>query len=425
MSKVVLESLGCKLNQAEMEHLARLLIGRGHTVAASAEEADVYVLNTCTVTHVADRKSRQVLRSTRRANPRALVIATGCYARRAPEELRRLGIVDAVLGDNEADRLVAAIESNGHPWSTEVAGDRTSNWGRTRSLVKIQEGCSDFCSFCVVPYTRGIGRSRPLNEILGDVKDRVAGGHKEVVLTGTKLGDYRSNGHSSSGLPELIQLILGETKVERLRLSSLQPQDLTPEMIRLWHDDRLCPHLHMPLQSGSETILRRMNRPYSVSEYHEAVRRVRDAVSDLAITTDMLVGFPGEGDDEFEESYLFCQGIGFSGIHVFSYSKRPGTAAAAMADQVDERAKKHRSGRMMALARRSARQFRTRFIGRTMTVLWEDKSGESLWSGRTDNYLRVFARSEDDLAGRMQAARMLAEHSDGLMGEIVQGGYYG
>ena len=425
MSKVALESLGCKLNQAEMEHLARLLIGRGHMVVASAEEADAYVLNTCTVTHIADRKSRQALRSARRANPRALVIATGCYARRAPEELKRLGVVDTVQGDNEGDRLVSAIEGNGRAQSTEAAGDGMSHWGRTRSLVKIQEGCSDFCSFCVVPYTRGIGRSRPLNEIVGDVKDRVAGGHKEVVLTGTKLGDYRLNGHDSSGLPGLIQLILGETEVERLRLSSLQPQDLTPEMIDLWRDERLCPHLHMPLQSGSESILRRMNRPYSVSEYQEAVRQVRDAVPDLAITTDVLVGFPGEGEGEFEESYRFCEKIGFAGIHVFPYSKRPDTVAATMAEHVEERIKKHRSGRMMALARRSARQFRSRFIGRTMTVLWEDKSGESLWSGRTDNYLRVFARSEDDLAGRMQAARMLAEHSDGLIGEIVQGGYYG
>ena len=425
MSKVRLESLGCKLNQAEIEALADRLVSRGHVLTGSAGEADVYVLNTCTVTHIADRKSRQALRSARRANPRARVIATGCYARRVPEEVRRLGVVDVILGDAEGDSLVGAIEGHGHARSTGLTGDGTGNRGRTRSLVKIQEGCRDFCSFCVVPYTRGPGRSRILDEILAEVKDKAARGHQEVVLTGTKIGDYRWNGHGSAGLPELIRRILAETSVERLRLSSLQPADLTPELILLWHNDRLCPHLHLPLQSGSDTILRQMHRPYSLAEYESAVCQARDAIPDLSVTTDILVGFPGEGESEFEECYRFYERMGFAGMHVFPYSKRPGTAAATMPGHIDDKVKKQRSARMMALGKRSARQFRSQFLGRTMTVLWEDVSKGGLWSGHTANYLRVYAKSDEGLAGKVLAVRIVEEYADGLGGEMVNGGYDG
>ena len=425
MSRVTLESLGCKLNQAEMEALADRLVSRGHLLTASAGEADVYVLNTCSVTHIADRKSRQALRSARRANPQARVIATGCYARRMPEELSRLGVVDVILGDAEADGVVDAIEGHGDAGSTVLTSDSAGNRGRTRSLVKIQEGCRDFCSFCVVPYARGPGRSRTVDEILPEVSDKVSRGHQEVVLTGTKLGDYRSNGHGSAGLPELIRRILAETKVERLRLSSLQPADLTPELLALWHDSRLCPHLHLPLQSGSEAILRQMHRSYTLAEYETAVCQARDAIPDLSITTDILVGFPGEGEGKFEESYRFCERMGFAGMHVFPYSKRPGTSAATMPGQIDDKIKKHRSSRMMALSKRSARQFRSRFLGRTMMVLWEDKSSDGLWSGHAANYLQVCAVTNDELAGKMLPVRIVGEYADGLRGEIVNGGYDG
>jgi threonylcarbamoyladenosine tRNA methylthiotransferase MtaB len=425
MSRVTLESLGCKLNQAETEALADRLVSRGHVLTGSAAEADVYVLNTCTVTHIADRKSRQALRAARRANPHARVIATGCYARRAPEDLARLGVVDAIVGGAQDGELVSAIEGHGHVRTIGRTGDSTRGWSRTRSLIKIQEGCRDFCSFCVVPYTRGPGRSRTVDEVLVEVKDKVARGHQEVVLTGTKIGEYRSNGHGSAGLQELIRCILAETQVERLRLSSLQPADMTPEMIELWRNNRLCPHLHLPLQSGSDTILRQMHRPYSLAEYEVAVCQARNAIPDLSVTTDILVGFPGEGEREFEESYRFCERMGFAGMHVFPYSKRPGTAAAVMPGHIDVKVKKQRSARMMALARRSARQFRSQFQGRTMTVLWEDDSGEGLWSGHTANYLRVYAQSDKNPANQMLAVKLVAEYADDLVGEIVNGGYDG
>jgi threonylcarbamoyladenosine tRNA methylthiotransferase MtaB len=223
----------------------------------------------------------------------------------------------------------------------------------------------------------------------------------------------------------MIRRILAETKVERLRLSSLQPADLTPELLALWQNDCLCPHLHLPLQSGSHTILRQMHRPYSLAEYESAVCQAREAIPDLSVTTDVLVGFPGEGEGEFEESYRFCERMGFAGIHVFPYSKRPDTAAAAMPGQIDDRVKKQRSSGMMALARRSAREFRSRFLGQTMPVLWEDISDDGLWSGHTANYLRVCAKSEEGLAGKILPVRITEEYADALRGEMVNGGYDG
>jgi len=273
-----------------------------------------------------------------------------------------------------------------------------------------------------VPYTRGKERSLPLEKVIQQVKERVAAGYKEVTLTGTKIGAYQWNGENHGSLSRLIEYILHQTGVRRLRLSSLQPQDLTPELVRLWADERLCPHLHLPLQSGSQAILQRMNRQYSIADYERAVSLVRQAIPDLAITTDILVGFPGEGAKEFEESYRFCQKMGLANIHVFPYSPRLGTAAARMPLQVEERTRKERSQRMLALAQQSAQHFRQQFLGRTMTVLWEGKSEQGVWSGLTANYLRVLARSEQVLTNRLLPVKLLAEHPQGFLGELADGG---
>jgi threonylcarbamoyladenosine tRNA methylthiotransferase MtaB len=421
MDKVALETLGCKLNQAETDSLARQLLSRGYQLAESAREADIYVLNTCTVTHVADRKARHLLRSAHRTNPRALIVAIGCYAQRAPEELGQLGIVDLILGNKQKDRLVE-IFGNRNLRNKGARSPYKEYHSRTRSLIKIQEGCHSFCSFCIVPYLRGRERSLPLEQVLQQVKERVAAGYKEVTLTGTKIGAYRWNGENHSGLSRLIEYILHQTGIKRLRLSSLQPQDLTPELVRLWADERLCPHLHLPLQSGSQAMLQRMNRPYSIADYERAVSLVREAIPDLAITTDILVGFPGEGEREFEESYRFCQKMGLAKIHVFPYSPRLGTAAAGMPHQVEERLKKERSQRMIALAQQSAQHLREQFLGRTMPVLWEGKSEQGIWSGLTANYLRVFIRSEQELTNRLLPVKLVAEHSQGFLGELANGG---
>ncbi|TET39882.1 MAG: tRNA (N(6)-L-threonylcarbamoyladenosine(37)-C(2))-methylthiotransferase MtaB [Dehalococcoidia bacterium] len=399
---VALETLGCKLNQAESESLARKFAEAGYRLVHPSDGADIYILNTCTVTHIADRKSRHLLRLVRRRNPNALVIATGCYAERAPEELARVEAVDMVLGNEEKAQLLQVF---GRGMASPASALGPSPVLRTRSLVKIQEGCKQFCSYCIVPLVRGQERSLPTGEVVDEVKAKVGMGYQEVILTGTQIGAYRPS------LELLVQRILAETDVARLRLSSLQPQELTPGLISLWADERLCRHLHLPLQSGSDPVLRRMRRRYSLANYERAVAMVREAIRDIALTTDIMVGFPGETEQEFEESYRFCQGMGFANIHVFPYSERPGTLAAQIPGKVGERVKKERSERMLELAREAALRFREQFLGRKMTVLWEKEAQQGVWVGLTDNHIRVFAQSSEPLRNRLLEAKLVGWHN--------------
>jgi threonylcarbamoyladenosine tRNA methylthiotransferase MtaB len=341
-------------------------------------------------------------------------VATGCYAERASSELAGIEGVGLVAGNRDKVRLVELVDGRtvgrrasgraGRPGSCQL---------RTRALVQIQAGCSQACSFCVVPRTRGPEGSRPEDEVVAEVKSRVAEGCKEVVLTGTRIGRYGQNG----GLRGLIKRILDESDVKRLRLSSLEPSDITPELLRLWEDRRLCPHVHMPLQSGSDPVLDRMGRPYSASDFQRAASLAREAVPGLALTTDIMVGFPGESESEFKQSYDFCRCIGFAAMHVFPYSARPGTRAAEMPDTVGDRKRKQRSLMMLDLARRSALEFRKRFVGDRAEVLWERQKG-GVWAGLSDNYLRVFARCKKPLSNRLLAADLVAARDDGLWGEI-------
>jgi threonylcarbamoyladenosine tRNA methylthiotransferase MtaB len=396
-NKIALETLGCKLNQAESESLARQFAEMGCHVVSPSDGADIYILNTCTVTHIADRKSRHLLRLARRRNPDALIIATGCYAERAPEELAQIEGVDMVLGNDEKARLAEVLGERGVISANPAVCPPAF---RTRSMVKVQEGCKQFCSYCIVPFVRGRERSLPLDEAVDEVRARVEGGYQDVVLTGTQIGAYRPS------LELLIQRILAETGVKRLRLSSLRPRDVTPGLLALWDGEGLCRHIHLPLQSGSDAVLWRMRRGYSVADYERAVMMAREAIPDVAITTDIMVGFPGESDEEFEESYRFCQGMGFANIHVFPFSQRPGTLAALVPGKVGDRVKKERSERMLRLARESALRFREKFLGRTMTVLWE-REAEGVWVGLTDNYIRVFASSNEPLKNRLTATRLV------------------
>ncbi|MBA7477494.1 MAG: tRNA (N(6)-L-threonylcarbamoyladenosine(37)-C(2))-methylthiotransferase MtaB [Dehalococcoidia bacterium] len=387
---VALETLGCKLNQAESESLARQLAERGCRVVPPSDGAAIYILNTCTVTHIADRKSRHLLRLAQRRNPGAFIIAIGCYAERAPRELAQVTGVNMVLGNEEKARLLDVLEEQG---LISTSSALLPQMHRTRSLVKVQEGCNQFCSYCIVPLVRGRERSLPLDEAVAEVRARVERGYREVVLTGTQIGSYRNS-------PELlIQRILIETGVERLRLSSLQPREITAGLLSLWQDSskRLCRHLHLPLQSGSDAVLRRMGRRYSTEDYAQAVARIREAIPDVAITTDVMVGFPGETDEDFAESYRFCQQMAFANIHVFPYSERPCTPATLMPEKIDEPVKKERSKRMLKLARESARRFEEQFLGRTMMVLWEREVDDGVWVGLTDNYIRVVAQSKKPL----------------------------
>jgi len=416
--KVALESLGCKLNQAEAELLARQFADAGYKVVSPADKADIYILNTCTVTHIADRKSRHLLRLARSRNPDTLVVATGCYAERAGKKLAQATGVDLVLGNDEKSHLLQTLEESGRINRPAPAREETINAHRTRSFIKVQDGCNNFCSYCIVPLVRGREKSLPLEWVVAEVKQRCSEGYKEVVLTGTEIGSYRYDG---ANLAKLIEHILVETDVARLRLSSLQPQEISPELVKLWNDHRLCRHFHLSLQSGSDGVLKRMRRRYSVADYERVVSLIRALIPEAAITTDIIVGFPGETAADFEQSFNFCHKLGFARIHVFPYSPRPGTEAAQMPHQVEAQVKKEQTQRMLALAQESARNFRQKFLGKTMMVLWEKKSG-GVWSGLTDNYIRVYTRSNEDLTNQMLPVKLVEVRGDGAWGEVEDEG---
>jgi threonylcarbamoyladenosine tRNA methylthiotransferase MtaB len=415
LETIALQTLGCKLNQAETESLARQFLEAGYQVVAPDQAADIYLLNTCTVTHIADRKCRNLLRLAHRRNHKALVVATGCYVERAAAEVGSIEGVGLVVGNRDKERLAEIVQAktNGHEGyrSQDISG---SSPFRTRALVKIQEGCSQPCSFCVVPRVRGRERSRSQDDVIAEVKARAAEGYKEVVLTGTRIGSYEHEG----GLQELVKRILGESEVQRLRLSSLEPRDLTTEFMSLWKDSRLCPHIHLPLQSGSDAVLQGMGRAYSTADYERAAAMAREAIPDLSLTTDLMVGFPGESEEEFNESYRFCERMGFAAMHVFPYSARPGTKAARMAGKVGDGEKKWRCQLMLDLAHRSTCSFRERFAGRSVNVLWEGNK-DGIWFGLTENYLRVFLPSQEYLGNRVLATKVVGQRDGILVGELI------
>ncbi len=415
--KVAIHTLGCKLNQAESELIARRFAKVGY-VSASEARADICILNTCTVTHIADRKSRHLVRLLRKRNPRALIVATGCYAEKTPTALTEVG-ADIVVGNEDKLRLVELIRGRdvflpGYPEGQQAADGAR----RIRSFIKIQDGCNGVCAYCVVPQVRRREYCVPAVEIIGEIKARVADGYKEVVLTGTKIGTYN---HEGIDLVQLLGRILTETAVERLHLSSLQPQEVSIELLSMWQDARLCRHFHLALQSGSDAVLKRMRRCYNIGDYQKAVSLIRHVVPGVAITTDVMVGFPGESTGEFEECYDFCRKLGFADIHVFTYSPRPGTLAAAMPGQVSDRLKKQRMRKMLGLAQQSAAEFGGRLLGQTAMVLWENvvSPGSGVYSGLAENYVRVFTRSHETLTNRLVPAKMLGLYKDGLWGEVT------
>ena len=417
-TKVALDSLGCKLNQAETELLARQLAEAGYRLVSPADEADVYILNTCTVTHLADSKSRHRLRLAHRRNPDALVVATGCYAQRASKELSQIDGVDLILGNDEKPHLRRLLEESGRltdpGCARENSTSRHYDGFRTRTFIKVQDGCHSFCTYCTVPLVRSKEKSTPADQVVTEVRQRMANGYKEAVLTGVKIGSYNSDGVNLKGL---LEHILAETDITRLRLSSLQPREISPELIELWSDRRLCRHFHLSLQSGSDGVLNRMKRRYSVSDYQRAVSLIRTLVPGAAITTDIIAGFPGETSAEFEESYNFCQQIGFPRIHVFTYSPRRGTQAAQMPGQVSDTVKKSRSQNLLTLATECTRTFSQLFLGKTMPVLWEKQSG-GVWSGLTDNYIKVYTRSSQDLTNKLLPVKLVELFGrDGVWGE--------
>jgi threonylcarbamoyladenosine tRNA methylthiotransferase MtaB len=408
---VVLDFLGCKLNQAENQELARKLEAAGYTIVEPSQKADIYILNTCSVTLTADSKSRHLLRMARRRNPAARLIAIGCYAHRAPAELEGIEGVELVLGNDKKMDLAALL-------GEAAAVARPAVKQRTRSFIRIQQGCKNFCAYCIVPYVRRKESCVPADEVVALVQELAAEGGQEIVLTGTEVGAYRFKDIDLEGL---IRRILDETAIDgttvRIRISSLQPHQLSPGLIKLWEDPRLCPHFHLSLQSGSDTVLKRMKRRYAAADYVKAVGLIRGTVPESAITTDVIVGFPGETEAEFKDTVALCRLVKFARIHVFPFSPRPGTLAATMPEQVPDSVKKERTAVMLALAKASAGDFHQGYIGKALDVLWEQQSA-GIWSGYTGNYIKVYTRSSTPLANTIRPVKLVKLYRDGVWGEV-------
>ncbi|NLH09526.1 MAG: tRNA (N(6)-L-threonylcarbamoyladenosine(37)-C(2))-methylthiotransferase MtaB [Chloroflexi bacterium] len=426
--RVYLDFVGCRLNQAEIERMGRQFVARGDVLTDSPADADLVVVNTCAVTNTAARKSRQRIRQVGRTNARAEIVATGCYAELSPEKLASLPGVAHVVGNMQNDHLVALIsgEDTGPLYEREPLLREPlppGTLGRTRAFVKVQDGCDNRCTFCVTTLARGDGRSRAPEEVIEEVNLLVDMGYQEVVLTGVHLGSYGKDRGDGFRLFELVRALLLRTDVPHLRLSSLEPWDLAPGFFDLWAAPRLGAHLHLPLQSGCNATLRRMARRTTQASFAALVEAARARIPDLALTTDIIVGFPGETDEEFEESLRFVQEMDFARLHVFPYSKRPGTAAARMPNQVPPEVVAERKARMLAHSDAQWEAFQARHVGRTYDVLWESARGATpdgfIWSGLTGNYLRVVTTSPADLANTITPARLLKVGDDGVLAEVA------
>ncbi|RLC64107.1 MAG: tRNA (N(6)-L-threonylcarbamoyladenosine(37)-C(2))-methylthiotransferase MtaB [Chloroflexi bacterium] len=418
---VYLQSLGCRLNQSEIEAITRQFAAAGHTVVSTPAQADVCIVNTCAVTAEAERKSRHRIRSLARANPEARIAVIGCYATLAPEQAGHLPGVAWIVPNTDKGRVAEIVAP--YPPRRKGKGSGTGKGGpllRTRAFVRVQDGCDNHCTYCIVRLLRGPARSRPLADVVAEVQALAEAGCQEAVLTGVNLGSYGRDLGLPGGLYALVKTLLTDTDLSRLRLSSLEPWDLDEDFFRLWESPRLCRQLHLPLQSGCDEILRRMGRRTTRREFARLVEAARAAIPDLAVTSDIIVGFPGEDEDAFRASYDFVAAMEFARLHVFPYSPRPGTAAACLPDQVPPEVRRARARAMRELGAEQASRFRQRFIGRAMEVLWEQRRRDGLWTGLTDNYLRVVTHAEDDLHDRLTATRLLTAQNGYLVGEVIR-----
>ena len=395
--KIHIETQGCKLNQSDSEELAREFVSVGFEPTYNPENSNVVVLNTCTVTHVADRKARQRIRSLKRLNPSSVLVVTGCYAENSSEILKKMPEVDLVLGNTQKNHLISKVIEKFYPNADDNSlfpQFHLSDFSaRNRAMVKIQEGCDQVCSYCIVPKVRGREKSIPINQVVNKINTLNDLGYREVVLTGTQLGTYGFDLDHTS-IVDLISMIIEKTNIPRIRVSSLQPHEITDDLLKLWENERLCPHFHIPLQSGSDSILKNMRRRYSSSTFISSLENVKSQVSDVAITTDIIVGFPGETLEDFKQTQDICVRSGFSDLHVFRFSRRPGTSAFYLCDDVTPKEKSSRSSELISIGKESYKTFRQAYEGQKLKVLWEGEEkndGELIEAntGLTANYIRV------------------------------------
>ena len=397
--RVALYTLGCKVNQYETQKLAEDFQSKGFDMVDFSDQAEVYVINTCTVTQTADSKSRQAVRTAIHRNPRAAVVVTGCYAETSPEKIRSIEGVDLVIGNEGKENLAelvlestavgrGKIQNSKSAIRPSTGSGQAIRNGRTRALLKVQDGCDQFCSYCTVPFARPVMSCRPCEEVLSEAKQLAERGFKEIVLTGIRLGVYDDG---EIYLTSLIGKLVDIQGIERIRLSSIELTDIPEDLIALMAENRkLCRHIHVPLQSGDDEVLARMNRPYTAAEYISFVENVRSLIPEVAVTTDVMVGFPGETSGQFENTCNLMEYIRFARTHVFRYSPRPRTAAAEMPEDVSAAEKERRSTLLMDMAERCSHDFASSLVGKTLPIIVEGKQVRTgVWSGLTDNYVRV------------------------------------
>lgn len=431
MKKAALHNLGCKVNAYETEAMQHLLEEAGYEIVPFTQKADVYVINTCSVTNMADRKSRQMLHKAKKNNPDSIVVAAGCYVQTSEKEVLNDLSVDIVIGNDRKHDLVRLLDeysldsvndtvddiNDGKHDFEELFIDQTKE--HTRAFIKVQDGCNQFCSYCIIPYARGRVRSRRFENVIAEVERLAANGFKEVVLTGIHLSSYGVDFEEATGLLELIQAVNAVKGIERIRLGSLEPKIVTEyfasELSKL---DKICPHFHLSLQSGCDATLKRMNRKYTTKEYERGCELLRKYFVHPAITTDVIVGFPGETEEEFEQTKAYLEHIHFYEMHIFKYSKRKGTRAAVMPDQIDEQVKAARSEKLIALGHDMSKEFRKFYIGKNEEVLFEEKAvigDKEYFVGYTKEYVKVAKETAENLENQIVSGRISGMLTDEIL----------
>ena len=429
VKKVAFCSLGCKVNQYETNAMAQKFIEHGYEVVEFDEYADVYIVNTCTVTNVADRKSRQMLRRAKEINKDATLVACGCYAQVAKDELKKIPEIDLIIGNNEKNDIIQIVENHiAQKGAEDLVSDvmykldyvelgTTTYTEKTRAVIKVQDGCDRFCSYCLIPYARGHIRSRKIENVIEEIKKVVEEGINEVVITGIHIASYgRDFKGENIGLIDLLEEINKIQGLHRIRLGSIEPTIITDEFVeRLSKLDKICDHFHLSLQSGCTETLKRMNRRYTTEEFRAVTKRLRAKFPNAALTTDIIVGFPGETDEEFNITYEFLKEIAFYKMHIFKYSQRKGTKAAVMPNQIDGKVKEERSKKLIELSNENEYNYNKKYIGKQVEVLFEEREGEYL-KGHTTNYIVVKHKTDkDDFINKIAKVTVSEAKQDCLM----------
>ena len=436
MAKIAFYMLGCKVNQADTASMENLFLRSGHQLVSFDGEADVYIINTCVVTNTGQRKSRQTIHRAIRKNPNALIVVTGCYPQTAAEEVKAIAGVDMIIGNQDRAQIVQLVEERLAHRQTDTldavhkltastafeemaAGDITD---KTRAFLKIQEGCNQFCTYCIIPYARGPLRSRSLESIRTETQRLISAGFKEIVLIGIHLGCYGKENPDGPTLYDAVKTVLDVSGVQRLRLGSLESVEVEPRLLTLMQEDaRFCRHLHLPLQSGCDKTLQAMHRPYTTAKFKTLLADIKTRVPDIAITTDVIVGFPGETEADFETTCKFAESCGFSKMHIFPFSARKGTPAEKFAGAVTEAVKKERADILGRIDETMHKAFLQAMVGQTAEVLFEQPAGEDYFEGLTGNYQRVFVKSGGrNLGGEILPVKITAFDGEKLLGEIIK-----